>query len=290
LELIPEIYKPKSVFIPKKRDFENIIKDLNKQAIDYPLIIKPDIGFRGMLVQKIHSDNELKRYLEAYPINLIIQEFITLPNECGIFYHRLPNNKKGTISSLTVKSFLSVQGDGFSTLSELISYDNRAQHYSTLLKKDHKDSWDSIIDKNKTILLSDIGNHCKGTQFINGNHLIDKELENTLDKLNAEIDGWYYGRLDIKYNTIEELRKGKSLKILEINGIIAEPTHIYDPYHNSYFQALSGIREHWRFLYAIAMQNIQNGIPTKSFTKFWSEIRWLSSYIKKVERLSKMQR
>lgn len=288
LELIPEAYKPKSIFVSLTRDFDTIIMELHKSGIDYPIIAKPDVGFRGMLVEKIYSDFNLKKYLEAYPVNLILQEFIDLPNECGIFYHRLPNAKKGAISSLTLKSFLSVQGDGFSSLSELISYDNRAKHYTKLLEKDHKEKWNSILNKDEIILLSDIGNHCRGTQFINGNHLIDEELENTFDKLNVKIDGWFYGRVDVKYNTIEELKKGKNFIILEINGIISEPTHILDPTRITYLEALKSIRQHWRIVYDISEVNYKIGIPSKDFMSFWKEIKELLLYVKRIKRLSKI--
>lgn len=289
LKLVPDVYKPKSVFIPEERNFENTLKKLYQQGIDYPIIAKPDVGFRGMLVEKIYSDEALKKYLKAYPINLILQEFIDLPNECGIFYHRLPNEKKGIISSLTMKSFLNVTGDGVSSLEKLIAYDKRAQHYVKMLEKDYKDSWKSIIDKDKRVSLSYLGNHCKGTQFINGNHLIDKQLTETLDEINHQIKGWYYGRLDVKYNSLQELREGKNFIILEINGIISEPTHIYDPYHATYFQALSAIRKHWKYMYEIAKINLQNKVPSKNLFVFWREIKWLKVYVKNIEKLIKLQ-
>ena len=65
-------------------------------------------------------------YLEKYPITFIIQEFLTHKYECGIFYYRHPNEKKGTITYITLKEFLSVRGDGISTLKELVHLNNRA--------------------------------------------------------------------------------------------------------------------------------------------------------------------
>ncbi len=187
-----------------------------------------------------------------------------------------------------MKSFLSVMGDGISSLENLIAYDNRAQHYVKMLEKDHKENWNRILGKGEIILLSVIGNHCKGTQFINGNHLIDEKLTETLDRISHQIIGWYYGRLDVKYNTLEELREGENFIILEINGIISEPTHIYDPYHATYFQALTAIRRHWKYIYNIAKINLQNGVPSKNFFVFWREIKWLKTYVKNIERLTKL--
>lgn len=290
LKLIPDEYKPSSIFVSSKRSFETVVQELHKQGIDYPIIAKPDIGFRGMLVEKIHSDHELKVYLEAYPLNIILQEFIDLPNECGIFYHCMPNAEKGTISSLTLKSFLSVQGNGISTLAELVAFDKRAQHYTKMLEVKHKDRWYSIPEKGRIVLLSDIGNHIKGTQFINGNHLITPRMEEMMDAVNEKIEGWYYGRLDVKYTSMEALEKGEGFIILEINGIISEPTHMYDSYNTTYFQALKSIRDHWNYVYNIGLINIKNGVKTKDFFEFWKEIKWLIKYSKKVKKLSETSR
>lgn len=87
-----------------------------EEKIEYPLIAKPDIGFRGLLVKKIENESELKSYIQKYDINIIIQEYINCKNECGIFYHRHPNEEKGVITSITLKKFLNITGDGSSTL------------------------------------------------------------------------------------------------------------------------------------------------------------------------------
>ncbi len=287
LKLIPEALKPKSVFMQQYPGFNKLIESLHKAGIDYPVIVKPDVGFRGMLVKKIDSDSQLQSYLESYPIPVIIQEFIDLPNECGVFYYRIPGEEKGKITSLTIKSFLMVQGDGVSTLSELVLYDSRAKHYKHLFKKLHKSRWNTIIDKGDFIKLTDIGNHNKGTQFLNGNHLIDESLVSVFDQLAKQIDGWYYGRMDVKYNTIDELKTGKNFIVLEINGTISEPTHIYDPYHTTYFEALKAIRAHWKIMYQIAKENKKRGVKSVRFLDYWSDVKELIQYIKKIKKLSK---
>ncbi|MDC1162502.1 D-alanine--D-alanine ligase, partial [Tenacibaculum sp.] len=238
IQLVPEKHRPKSILVKPNDNFEHVLSAINKQDICFPLIAKPDIGFRGLLVKKINSKEELSIYLEKYPIEVIIQEFLDYENECGIFYHRAPNNKTGKITSITLKKFLTVEGDGKSTLKELILADNRAKIYTDLLFKIHHVNLSIVPKQNNIIKLSVIGNHSKGTQFINGNHLITSKLEETFDNFNKAIPGWFYGRVDIKYNTFKELEKGNNFKILEINGILAEPTHIYDSVNYTYFKAL----------------------------------------------------
>lgn len=290
LSLIPDEFKPKSIFHGKGENFENTIKKIREQHIQFPLIAKPDIGFRGLLVQKIHSEIELKNYLQKFKIDFIIQEFITYNNECGIFYSRNPTQKKGIISSITLKKFLTITGDGISTVKELIISDKRAFLYKDLIFENHKELLGTILEKNKEFQLSVIGNHCKGTQFINGNHLISNELSMTFDELNAKIPGWFYGRIDIKYDDFETLKDGKNFKILEINGIISEPTHIYDAQKSTYFSALKSIRNHWKILFEISTTNHKiNKIPYKNSLIFWKEIRELKKYSKKITALDSVK-
>ena len=286
--LVPEKHRPKSVFHAKNSSIENTLLLLKKENIQYPLIAKPDIGFRGLLVKKITSEKELITYLEKYKIAILIQEFLDYKNECGIFYHRNPNSQKGKISSITLKRFLSVLGDGKSSLKKLILEDERAKLYIDLLLEIHKDSLKNIPKKDETVQLSVIGNHSKGTQFITGNHLISSKLENTFNALSNEISGWFYGRIDLKYNDFADLEQGKDFKILEINGIISEPTHIYDAKNSSYFKALKEIRIHWKSLYEIASTNYKEyNVPYKSTKNFIAEMFELRAYTKKMKKISK---
>ncbi len=285
LQLVPEPYKPKSILITPNTSFFDIENRLQQQGISFPLIAKPDIGFRGLLVKKVASRNELQDYLKKYQLNIILQEFLDHKNECGIFYHRLPNSQEGYITSITLKKFLTITPDGHSTLKQLICNDSRAKLYSELLFRIHKDKLNNIPKKGKNIVLTSIGNHCKGTQFINGNHLISKNLEITFDKLSHQIHGWYYGRLDIKYNTFEELEKGVNFKVLEINGIISEPTHIYDSQNFTYSKALKTIRAHWKSLFNISILNNKlNNIPYKKTKIFVNELIYLNSYVNKIKK------
>lgn len=228
-------------------------------------------------------------FIKNHPLDIVIQEFIAFKNECGIFYSRNPSEEKGKITSITLKKFLCITGDGYSTIQELILSDKRAILYFDILSEIHQNNLKNIPKKGEEIQLSVIGNHSKGTQFLNGNHLISKELEQTFDDLSKTIPGWFYGRIDLKYNDFKELEKGKNFKILEINGIIAEPTHIYDAEKSSYFEALKAIREHWKSLYEIATTNHQiHKVPYKSSKKFISEMFELRAYTKKVNALAKI--
>lgn len=285
--LIPERYRPKSILVKPNSEFNTVLIKIEEQQIQFPLIAKPDIGFRGLLVKKIYSETELKEYLNKYKINIIIQEFLDFENECGVFYHRNPQNNQGHITSLTLKRFLAVTGDGKSSLKELILNDDRARLYIELFSDIHQERLTEIPKEKELIKLTAIGNHSKGTQFLNGNHLINESLTKTFDKLSVLIPGWYYGRVDLKYNSFSALENGSDFKIIEINGILAEPTHIYDSENYTYFKALKCIRNHWKSIYEIAIiNNKEFNTPYKSSKTFTFEMLELKKYISTIKKFS----
>jgi len=288
LQLVPDKYKPQSIFVNKNQKFEKTLCNIKNKKIEFPLIIKPNIGFRGLLVKKINSKEELQNYLKKYnTIDLIVQEFIAYKNECGIFYYKLPGDKKGNITSITLKKYLTVTGDGKSTLLELIKKCDRAKNYLNIILELNKGHLKITPLLNEEVILTVIGNHSKGTQFINGNHLINNTLKNTLDSINITIEGWYYGRIDVKYNNFNELLNGKNLKILEINGVIAEPTHIYDASNGTYLKALKSIKEHWKIIYKIGNKNKQlNKGEFTNLTYLISVYFKYKKYIKTVKKLA----
>lgn len=288
IRLLPTKYCPNTIYVVRGENIEEILPKITAANIKFPLIIKPDIGFRGLLVTKINNEIELSSYLKKYnSIDLIIQEFIEYKNECGLFYYRIPGEKTGKITSITLKKYLTVIGDGNSMLSALIMNDERAQHYSELIKELNKNILETIPKSKEEVILNVIGNHCKGTQFIDGNHLIDRKLEIFSDKLNADIEGWFYGRIDIKYNNFEEFLEGKNFKIIEVNGVISEPTHIYDASKGSYFKALKSIKNHWKLIYVIGVKNHKlNKISYTNLSYLVAQYFKYKSYLKKVNTLN----
>ena len=287
LQLIPEALRPKSILVKPTESYVSIKKRIKDSYIEYPFIAKPDIGFRGLLVKKINTSEDLKNYLANYPINIIIQEFISLENECGIFYHRIPGKNSGVITSMTLKKYLTVTGDGKSSISELIQHDNRARIYHEILIPILNSKIDTVPKLEENVVLNVIGNHSKGTRFIDGNHLISKQLIQTIDTIKDQILGWNYGRIDLKFKSLKSLEKGEEFKILEINGIISEPTHIYDTSKNSYLDAIKSIADHWKILYRIATKNhFRYQISYSNTWEFIKEMKALILYTRIIKRLN----
>ena len=289
LDLLPKTLIPKSILFEKASDLKLISAQLKENQLEFPLIAKPDIGFRGYLVKKINSLEALLNYIKHVDENVIIQEFVPYEQELGIFYHRIPGQKKGKITSITIKKFVKIKGDGKCSVSQLIQKHNRAFLYTDLFSIIHKDKWEKVLKKDEELTLSVIGNHSKGTQFINGNHLISDQLTDFIDEICQKLEGWYYGRMDIKFEDFNEMLQGDAFKILEVNGIISEPTHIYDASHKdaSYLEALRSINKHWCIMGKIAQKlHKENHISYPSIMPYVKNMFWLRSHTKKLKKLN----
>ncbi|UOB18255.1 D-alanine--D-alanine ligase [Abyssalbus ytuae] len=258
LKLVPKEYLPETILIRKDNSFQTVIVQMKQAKISFPVIFKPDIGFRGLLVHKINNEKELRNILETIKVDYLLQEYIDYKVEIGIFYMRLPKKPKGKIPSITIKEFLSVTGNGINTLEELISKKPRAILHKNKLKNKFKDSWNDIVPEGKKIVLESIGNHNRGTKFMNGNYLYDENLQKVFDDLNKKMPGFYFGRFDIRTRSVEDLKQGANFKILEVNGVGAEPTHVYDPDYKL-VKAWKDMLYLWKMIYKIAMQNKKQG-------------------------------
>ncbi|MBS7332729.1 MAG: D-alanine--D-alanine ligase [Weeksellaceae bacterium] len=249
LKQIDRKFLPKTIFFTEISSAEIPMK--------FPFIAKPDEGERGIAVELIRDEKDWNNYLKQNNKNLIIQEFNEFPLEFGAFYVRLPKEKKGKLISMTGKDFLQFTGDGKSTFRELIDQNIRALFRKDYLVERYKNQLDEILPKGESILVEPIGNHNRGTTFLDASDLISPELENQIDKIAQSINGFYYGRFDIKAKTIEDLQNGNFV-ILEVNGANSEATHVYDPKHNLFFAYKEVIR-HLNYQHKIAKQNHQLG-------------------------------
>jgi hypothetical protein len=268
LDLIPSDLKPKTLFFEFPCSFDEIIEEMDKNAMYFPVIAKPDYGERGWMVEKIEDPDELKNYINQIRVNILVQEFVDLPVELGIFYYRIPGNHQGRISSVAGKDLLHVVGDGHSTLKTLIKNNSRARLRLRELEKRHKGLLNQVPVRNERVELISIGNHCRGATFLNRNDLIDQQLEQMIDSFARNIPGFYYGRFDIRCSDVDALKNGHSFRILELNGGKSEPTHIYHP-GSSLIEAYRVLFFHWKTLFRIAMINHQKGFSFPSFREGW---------------------
>lgn len=252
-KLFQNDFYPKTILFEKHKNHE-FDKIITKNKFCFPLILKPDVGLRGIDVVKVNSIVEIESYFQIKKKNFLIQELIDFPNEIGLFYCRIPNENNGKITGLTLKNFLIVEGNGVETIEQLLRKKFRYAMQIEKLKKIINLN-EVLPDKEKRCLVP-FGNHNRGTEFLDGKELISDKLQHTFNHLLKSVPGFYYGRLDIRYNTFEELEQGINFSIIELNGAKSEPTHIYDPKH-SFCYGQKEIFRHQKIMQEIVKANIQ---------------------------------
>jgi hypothetical protein len=265
-DLLPPQYYPKTVLVHPGESPEQIIQKFNENHFVFPVIAKPDIGGKGRGVKKISCESDLIAYLQKFPVDMLIQEFVPFENEIGVFYFRCPREERGAISGIVGKDFLKVRGDGRSTIEQLLKKDKRHILQLPVLTQLLGREMDKVLPAGQEEVLVPYGNHARGAMFVDHTHLADTKLVDAIDHICKQIPGFYFGRLDIRYQSLEKLRQGIDFSLIEVNGAGSEPTHMYDPRH-TVFHAWKEIVRHWKILYRISNANHKNGIP---FLR-WSE-------------------
>jgi hypothetical protein len=263
LDKIPAELVPIGVIINPKDSVDIILDRMREEQLLFPVVVKPDVGERGFKVELIHNQKDLADYLIDNKDTLIMQEYLDMPLEAGIFYYRLPNEDKGTVSSVVLKGLLTITGDGKHSIRELMLENERAKLQIDRLAESSTLNLNQIPSKGENMILEPIGNHNRGTTFLDGSYLINQQLIDIIDSTSKNIEGFFYGRYDLRCKDEEALYNG-DFKVMELNGSVSEPAHIYSPG----FPLIEGYRvlyHHWRILYKISRMNHKKGVPYMSF-------------------------
>lgn len=282
-DLIPPQFYPKTIIINPDTPWTQVQVALINSGISFPMIAKPDIGMRGIAVQKLSSLTDLEKYASKTKVAFLIQDFVELEQEVGIFYVRIPNENKGRITGIVSKEFLTITGDGVSNLYNLMQQDSRSILQIPHFQKNEPSILNRVLNKGESYLLVPYGNHARGAKFIDSSHLTTPELTETIDQICQQIPHFYFGRLDIRYKDWESLCKGANLSIIELNGAGSEPTHIYDPKHSVFF-AWGEIIRHWKLLRKISVINHQKmNIPYMTISEGISMLQSNAAHIRLLE-------
>jgi hypothetical protein len=200
-------------------------------GLAYPVVAKPDIGCNGTGVRLIRDQAALARYFRDYPVGetVVLQRYVDLPNEAGLFYVRHPGEACGRITSVTIKEPPVVVGDGRSTLRALILADERASLVPHLYLGRLADRLDGVPAAGEPVQLVFVGNHCKGSIFRNGAELATAALTEAVEQFARSLPEFYFGRIDVRFESGGLLRRGLGFQVIEVNGVGSEATHVWDP-------------------------------------------------------------
>jgi len=271
LQHIPDAYKPKTVLIKAHCSEAEIIAAWNQSVLSFPVIAKPEVGERGWLISIINSHQELKSYLKNHPIDMLLQTYVDLPLELSIMVYQMPDESESAVTSICEKHLLQVRGDGHSSIGHLIMLQDRAVLQFEKLREKFGHRWDEVLAKSEILVLENIGNHCRGTMFLNRNNEIDEAIKKVMIPMLRSMPGVFYGRFDMRVGSWEGLRADKDIMILEFNGTSSDPAHIYQPGY-SLWQAYRDMAFHWALMYRISRQNKHLGHAPVTFKKIISAL------------------
>lgn len=264
---VPPQYRPKNSLIQHTDSLLDIQNNFYNAQLQFPIILKPTIGCRGLMVKKAHSWADIMGHILTYPTTFLMEEFVDFPIEAAVLYWKNPETGESGILSVTLKEFLSVTGNGTDTIETLLMQNTRAILQIDRLKKEKMDLLTTIPQVGKKVVVEHIGNHCRGTKFLNYNHLISKEMVDAFDKIQADLPGCNVFRLDLKTPSVSELQKGQNIKILEINGVGSDPAHIFDP-NIPLFETWSAYLKLWKKIFDVSTAQHRLGVPYMTLKEY----------------------
>ena len=227
---------------------------IERTGLRFPLIAKPDIGWCGFGVRRIDDIAALDAYMSAYPPDetVLLQEYLDLPGEAGLFYVRWPDQRRGRLVSLTVRQPPHVVGDGVSTRRALVLRAKRLQDRISFY-----DDLDRVPRAGEIATLSTVWSHRMGGLYKNVSSAITPALDETLDAIASSMPNMHVARFDVRFASLSALAAG-DFTIIEINGAGSEAIEFFDP-DVPFLAAYRGILAKQAMVFAIAAQNRRAG-------------------------------
>jgi hypothetical protein len=195
----------------------------------WPIVLKPDRGYRGAGFRVCRGLTEARAALELHPFGSLVQPFDRGPHELGVFYVREPKREAGRIFAVTLKEQPTVEGDGRSTIGQLVRAHPRRRLQGSMFLARLGERARHVPRAGERVQIGQAGNHCQGAVFRDGGHLVTPEFERRIDEIARGVPGFRFGRFDVRYADPEALAAGEGFKVIELNGVSSEPTNMYDP-------------------------------------------------------------
>jgi hypothetical protein len=129
-----------------------------------------------------------------------------------------------------------------------------------------------IPREGELVRLAFIGSLRAGGLYRDGSYLITPELTERFDRIARSMPEFFYGRFDIRFESVELLKKGEGFKIIEINGAGAEAIQAWDPdvpltkLYREFFKAQS-------LLFKVADLNRKRGFKPMKVKGFLNAIK-----------------
>jgi len=207
---------------------EKLKNFMDEFGLGFPIVLKPDLGQRGQGVEIVRDEDQARRWLAECQDGVVAQELIE-GLEFGVHWQKFPGAAKGGITSVCGKHPQFVVGDGRRSLEELILDDDRAVLMNRYYFLKYHDCLGDVLHEGEKFTLAPIGTHARGAVFTDEREMITEELREVFDELGGRFEGFNFGRYDVKVPGVEDFKAGKNIVVLELNGVMGEPAHIYQP-------------------------------------------------------------
>ena len=220
-----------SVIVQHPADDTQLARAMANCGLVFPIIAKPDLGLCGYGVRRIDDARALNVYMTRFPVGetVVLQQYLPQDGEAGIFYARDPVTHEGRIIGLALRYFARVQGDGHSTVAQLMAADQRALRLLTSERHEVNLDLDRVPAAGERVRLSTIGSTRVGGLYRDGAELITPALTTAVEAIAKDIQLFHFGRLDVRFDTLAELAQGRSFTIMEVNGAGSEAIQAWDP-------------------------------------------------------------
>lgn len=200
-----------------------------RAGLSYPVVAKPDRGYQGWGVRLLRAEADLADYLSVQPpgARVLLQGLIDLPGEVGIFYIREVGQDRGRIVSMAYVHPPHVIGDGRRRVEELVAADPILQANAAIYRDRNPADWNRIPAPDEFICLTNARSARLGAVYHDATAEVTPELEAVIDRISREMPDFHFGRFDIRFRSREELARGQTMQIVELNGAGAEMLHIW---------------------------------------------------------------
>lgn len=249
-------------------DGRDRLAEILEAGFSFPMVLKPDLGQRGAGVEIVANEGAARQWLEkCRDEDSVVQEFAD-GLEFGVHWSRGPREEVGQILSLCQKHKQSVTGDGKRTLEELVLNDDRAALMVSYYEVAFAKRWQAVIGDGEVVEVAPIGTHSRGAVFTDDRSLVTPELVAVFDELGARFKGFCFGRYDVKVPSVADLQAGKNIVVLELNPVMGEPTHVYQPGY-AWWQGMRDFFAHFRRAAEIGAAWRAQGVAPPSLHEVW---------------------
>jgi membrane protein DedA with SNARE-associated domain len=254
---------------------------LSERGIGFPLVAKPDVGWQGYGVCHLADASQLAAYLEGCLPGacVILQELVPDDGEAAVLYAQEPGSARGRILSLTLRYYAHVIGDGRASVRELIRRTPRGRWKDKLYRgRDDlhhglsRTELERVPFAGEIVRLAFIGSARAGGLYRDISAQITPALDERFGAIASSMPEFHYGRFDLRFRSLQDLRDGVGFKIFEVNGVGGEAIEIWDP-DRTLAAAYRTLFEQQELIFALGDRNRARGFEPEPLRPFLSALR-----------------